>query len=92
MIATPTALSEASLLKSHDHDPLAMYYSDLCTVSVNLANLPAISLPLMQRHGLPLGFQLIGNHFDELTLLQISHKLEQVSPWVDHLSPIKARS
>ncbi|NBV28023.1 Asp-tRNA(Asn)/Glu-tRNA(Gln) amidotransferase subunit GatA [bacterium] len=92
VIATPTALSEASLLKSHDHDPLAMYYSDLCTVSVNLANLPAISLPLMQRHGLPLGFQLIGNHFDELTLLQISHKLEQVSPWVDHLSPIKARS
>jgi aspartyl-tRNA(Asn)/glutamyl-tRNA(Gln) amidotransferase subunit A len=90
VVATPTTLSEAFKLKMHDHDPLAMYYSDLCTVSVNLADLPAISLPLMQRNGLPFGFQLIANHFDELTLLQIAHKIEQIAPWAHHHSPIKA--
>jgi aspartyl-tRNA(Asn)/glutamyl-tRNA(Gln) amidotransferase subunit A len=92
VIATPTTLTEAFLLKSHDHDPVAMYYSDLCTVSVNLADLPAISLPLMQRNGLPFGFQLIANHFDEVTLLQVSHKIEQAAPWAHYHSQIKGRS
>ena len=91
-IATPTTLSEAFELGSHDNDPVAMYYSDLCTVSVNLADLPAISLPLMLRNGLPFGFQLIGNHFDELTLLQLAHKLEKLHPWAHRHSQIKERT
>jgi aspartyl-tRNA(Asn)/glutamyl-tRNA(Gln) amidotransferase subunit A len=90
LVATPTALSEAFKLKAHEHDPVAMYYSDLCTVSTNLASLPAISLPLMQRHGLPLGFQLIGKSFDEVTLLQVGYALQKQQPWHHTRSLVKA--
>lgn len=89
-VATPTALSSAFKLNALDHDPIAMYFSDLCTVSVNLANLPAISLPLMQHKGLPLGFQLIAPHFEETRLFQFSYQIEKMAPWSHILSPIKS--
>ncbi len=88
MIATPTTLSSAFKHNAHDNDPIAMYYADLCTVSVNLADLPGISLPLMQHQGLPFGFQLIGKPFDEATLLCLSAQLEDASPWASHHSLI----
>lgn len=88
-VATPSALSSAFKLNALDHDPIAMYFSDLCTVSVNLANLPAISLPLMRHKGLPLGFQLIAPHFEEARLFQFSYQLEKMSPWGHIISPIK---
>jgi aspartyl-tRNA(Asn)/glutamyl-tRNA(Gln) amidotransferase subunit A len=81
MIATPTTLAAAFQHHAHDKDPVAMYYSDLCTVSVNLADLPGISLPLMTHQGLPMGFQLIGRPFDEETLLCLSSQLEEKAPW-----------
>jgi aspartyl-tRNA(Asn)/glutamyl-tRNA(Gln) amidotransferase subunit A len=88
MIATPTTLAGAFKHNAHDNDPIAMYYADLCTVSVNLADLPGISLPLMQHQGLPLGFQLIAKPFDETTLLCLSAQLEEASPWSSHHSLI----
>ena len=88
IIATPTTLSAAFKHNAHDNDPVAMYYSDLCTVSVNLADLPGISLPLMKHEGLPFGFQLIGKPFDETTLLCLSAQLEKASPWASEHSPI----
>ncbi|MBM4222288.1 MAG: Asp-tRNA(Asn)/Glu-tRNA(Gln) amidotransferase subunit GatA, partial [Gammaproteobacteria bacterium] len=88
IIATPTTLSAAFLHNAHDTDPVAMYYSDLCTVSVNLADLPGISIPVMQHQGLPFGLQLIGRPFDEATLLNCSAQIERALPWHSTHSPI----
>jgi aspartyl-tRNA(Asn)/glutamyl-tRNA(Gln) amidotransferase subunit A len=58
-------------------DPLAMYLSDLCTIPVNLAGLPGLSLPAGLCRGLPVGLQLIAPHFAEQNLLEAAHALEQ---------------
>ena len=51
-------------------DPLAMYLTDIYTVTINLAGVPAVSVPCgISSKGLPMGLQLIGNHFDEARLL-----------------------
>lgn len=76
-ILTPTTLESAFKLHSHDQDPTAMYYSDLCTVSANLAKLPAISLPALTHQGLPFGIQLIAPDFQEEQLLSLSYALEK---------------
>jgi aspartyl-tRNA(Asn)/glutamyl-tRNA(Gln) amidotransferase subunit A len=59
-------------------NPLAMYLSDIFTVSVNLAGLPAISLPYgKDENGLPIGVQFIGRKFAEKNLLSIAKEVEQ---------------
>jgi aspartyl-tRNA(Asn)/glutamyl-tRNA(Gln) amidotransferase subunit A len=58
-------------------DPLAMYLSDLCTIPVNLAALPGISVPAGFSAGLPVGLQMIGPHFSERGLFDASHAIEQ---------------
>ncbi|MBU2591454.1 MAG: Asp-tRNA(Asn)/Glu-tRNA(Gln) amidotransferase subunit GatA [Nitrospinota bacterium] len=58
-------------------DPLEMYLSDIYTVSVNLAGLPAISMPCGLVDGLPIGVQLIGNHFKEDIIYRVAHQLEE---------------
>ncbi|MFN7066028.1 MAG: amidase family protein, partial [Aquificaceae bacterium] len=58
--------------------PIAMYLSDIFTVSINLAGLPGISIPIGMSQGLPIGGQLIGRAFDETLLLRISHWWEHV--------------
>jgi len=56
--------------------------SDVCTISINLAGLPALSLPCgFDRDGMPIGLQLIGKHFDEATILRVAHSYEQSAPW-----------
>lgn len=62
-------------------DPLAMYQQDAYTIPVNLAGLPALSLPCGLQDGLPVGFQLIANHFDERRLLQAGAALQRVTDW-----------
>ncbi|MFH1392769.1 MAG: Asp-tRNA(Asn)/Glu-tRNA(Gln) amidotransferase subunit GatA [Patescibacteria group bacterium] len=57
-------------------DPLSMYLSDIYTVSVNLAGLPAISIPCGKIDGLPIGLQIIGKSFDEETVLRVGHQYE----------------
>jgi aspartyl-tRNA(Asn)/glutamyl-tRNA(Gln) amidotransferase subunit A len=61
-------------------DPVQMYLNDVFTVTVNMAGLPGISVPAgLSAEGLPLGLQLIGKPFDEPTLFQVAHSIEQVA-------------
>jgi aspartyl-tRNA(Asn)/glutamyl-tRNA(Gln) amidotransferase subunit A len=59
-----------------------MYLSDLMTIPVNLAGLPALSLPCgFDRQGLPIGMQLIGSVLGETRLFEVAHAYEQATPW-----------
>ncbi|WP_274953799.1 Asp-tRNA(Asn)/Glu-tRNA(Gln) amidotransferase subunit GatA [Angelakisella massiliensis] len=77
IIATPTTPTTAFRLGENVGDPLKMYASDICTVTVNIAGLPAISLPCGMVDGLPAGLQLIGPRFSEGRLFNVSRALEQ---------------
>ena len=77
-ILTPTAPSSAFKIGDKKDDPISMYLNDVFTVPVNLAGLPAISIPAgFDNHGLPLGLQLIGRSFDEQTVLNTALALEE---------------
>ncbi len=77
VIATPTAPTPAFRIGEKSNDPLAMYLSDVYTVTVNLAGVPAISVPCgLSSAGLPIGLQLIGDHFDEARLLNAAYAYE----------------
>jgi len=77
LIAGPTAPTVAFRLGEKSADPLAMYAADVNTVAVNLAGLPAISLPAGLSQGLPVGLQLIAPAFAEARLLAAGHQLQQ---------------
>jgi aspartyl-tRNA(Asn)/glutamyl-tRNA(Gln) amidotransferase subunit A len=77
LLVTPTAPSVAFRLGEKVDDPLAMYLSDVCTVPMSLAGIPAISLPNGLSAGLPTGFQLCGPAFSENRLLSAAYVLEQ---------------
>ncbi len=78
VIATPTAPTAAFRLGAKSDDPLAMYLSDIYTVTMNLTGVPAVSVPCgISSDGLPIGLQLIGNHFDEARLLNVAFACEQ---------------
>jgi aspartyl-tRNA(Asn)/glutamyl-tRNA(Gln) amidotransferase subunit A len=81
VIAGPTATGTAFKLNEMIDDPVSMYLSDLYTVSVNLAGLPAISVPAGFVNNLPVGMQLIGNYFEESRLLNIAHRYQQATDW-----------
>ncbi len=76
-LISPTSPTVAFKIGERVADPLAMYLSDLCTIPVNLAALPGISIPAGFSAGLPVGLQLIGPHFSEKGLLEAAHALEQ---------------
>ncbi len=82
LIVTPVTPTPAFKLGEKSEDPLQMYLSDIYTISVNLAGLPAISLPCgFSRAGLPIGLQLIGRAFEEETMLRAAHAYEQSTQW-----------
>ena len=82
VIVTPTAPTTAFKIGEKTQDPLQMYLSDIYTISVNLAGLPALSLPCgFDTTGLPIGLQIIGKPFDEATILRVAHAYEQSTPW-----------
>jgi aspartyl-tRNA(Asn)/glutamyl-tRNA(Gln) amidotransferase subunit A len=79
-LLTPTAPSAAFGLGENSADPVAMYLNDIFTVTVNLAGLPAISVPGgLDAAGLPLGLQLIGRPLDEATLFTLAGALESAA-------------
>lgn len=81
-IVTPTAPSPAFKIGEKIDDPLQMYLSDIFTISVNLAGVPAISIPCgFNEKGLPIGLQIIGKPFDESGILQLAYAYEQSTPW-----------
>lgn len=80
-ILTPTAPTTAFKLGEKSDDPLAMYLSDIYTASANLAGIPGISVPCGLSAGkMPIGFQLVGKHWSEATLLNLSHIYESEFP------------
>jgi aspartyl-tRNA(Asn)/glutamyl-tRNA(Gln) amidotransferase subunit A len=82
VIVTPTAPTTAFKLAEKIQDPLQMYLSDIYTISINLAGLPALSLPCgFDQVGMPIGMQIVGKHFDEATILRVGHAYEQATEW-----------
>lgn len=82
LLATPTAPTTAFKIGEKTSDPVQMYLSDICTIPINLAGVPALSLPCgFDSKNLPIGLQLIGKPFDEGTLLQAAHAYEQSTDW-----------
>ncbi|UCC73100.1 MAG: Asp-tRNA(Asn)/Glu-tRNA(Gln) amidotransferase subunit GatA [Gemmatimonadota bacterium] len=77
VIFTPTSPTVAFPLGERVDDPVQMYLSDVFTVTANLAGLPAISIPVGQMDGLPVGGQLLAPHFDEAKMLRAAQALEQ---------------
>ena len=81
VILSPTAPSPAFKLGEKTADPVQMYLEDIYTIAVNLAGLPAMSIPCGFKNGLPVGMQLIGRSFDEGRLLNVAHQYQQLTDW-----------
>jgi aspartyl-tRNA(Asn)/glutamyl-tRNA(Gln) amidotransferase subunit A len=80
LIVTPVAPTPAFRLGEKSSDPLQMYLTDIFTISANLAGIPGISLPCgFSTQGLPIGLQILGNHFTEETILQAAYAFEQAT-------------
>jgi len=78
VILAPVAPSPAFKIGEHIDDPLRMYLSDIFTLSANLAGIPGLSVPCgFSTEGLPIGLQLMGNYFDETTLLNAAYYFER---------------
>ena len=81
IIAGPTAPSTAFKFGAKTSDPVAMYLEDIYTIAVNLAGLPAMSLPAGQLDNMPIGMQLVGNYFAEQKLLNVAHQFQLATQW-----------
>ncbi len=81
-IVTPTSPTPAFKIGEKTQDPLKMYLSDIYTISVNLAGIPAISIPCgFTKKGLPVGLQIMAKPFDEEMLFRVAHTFEQNTDW-----------
>ena len=80
-LVTPTSPTVPFKIGEKVDDPLQMYLSDVCTLPINIAGLPAISIPAGFADGLPIGMQIIGKPFSEETLLKIAHAYQQATEW-----------
>lgn len=88
VILTPTSSNVAFDIGSKINNPLEMYLSDLCTVPVNIAGLPGISVPCgINQEGMPIGFQLIGKPFAEETILNAAYTYEQATKFREKFKP-----
>ena len=81
VIIGPTTPTPAFKIGEKIADPLTMYANDILTIPVNLAGVPAISVPCGFDQGLPLGLQIIGKHFDEATVYRVAHTFEQATDY-----------
>jgi aspartyl-tRNA(Asn)/glutamyl-tRNA(Gln) amidotransferase subunit A len=87
LIMGPTSPGVAFRIGERVDDPVTMYLSDIYTIAVNLAGLPAISIPAGFCEGLPVGLQLIGDYFEEGRLLAAGHQYQQVTDWHTRCPP-----
>lgn len=89
VILTPTSPTVAFDIGSKSSNPLEMYLADICTVSVNIAGLPGISIPCgVDKENMPVGMQLIGNKFQEETILNAAYTFEQAIKFRDNYKPL----
>jgi aspartyl-tRNA(Asn)/glutamyl-tRNA(Gln) amidotransferase subunit A len=85
VLVCPTAPTTAFKIGDKSTDPLSMYLIDLMTIPVNLAGLPAISVPCgFDQQGLPVGLQIIGNVLREDAVFQVAYAYEQATEWHRH--------
>ena len=87
LIIGPTSPSPAFKVGEKTSDPVQMYLEDIYTISTNLAGLPALSMPAGLADGLPVGVQLIGNYFDESTLLNAAHRFQMATDHHQQCAP-----
>jgi aspartyl-tRNA(Asn)/glutamyl-tRNA(Gln) amidotransferase subunit A len=80
-LVTPTSPTVPFKIGEKTDDPLQMYLSDVCTLPINIAGVPAISLPAGFGDGLPIGMQIIGKPFREETLFRVAYAYEQATEW-----------
>lgn len=81
LLLTPTTPSVAFKIGDKVEDPMQMYMNDICTIPINMAGIPAISIPCGYDNGLPVGMQLIGAHWEEEKILQVAFAYEQAAGW-----------
>jgi aspartyl-tRNA(Asn)/glutamyl-tRNA(Gln) amidotransferase subunit A len=77
VLLSPTSPTAAFRFGEKTDDPIQMYLSDVCTLSINLAGVPGMSLPCGFVDGMPVGLQIVGRHFDEATVLRAAYAFEQ---------------
>lgn len=88
VLLTPTSPTVAFDIGTRSNNPLEMYLADICTVSVNIAGLPGISIPCgVDTEGMPIGMQLIGNSFAEETILRAAYTFEQNTKFREKYQP-----
>jgi aspartyl-tRNA(Asn)/glutamyl-tRNA(Gln) amidotransferase subunit A len=80
-LVTPTSPTVAFKIGEKIDDPMQMYLSDVCTLPINIAGVPAISIPAGFADDLPIGMQIIAKHFNEETILRIAYAYEQATDW-----------
>jgi len=81
VLMSPVTPSPAFAQGEKTTDPVAMYLEDVFTIAINLAGIPAMSVPAGFVDGLPVGLQIIGDHFSEARLLNAAHQFQQVTDW-----------
>ena len=81
VLMSPTSPSPAFIQGEKTSDPVTMYLEDIFTIAINLAGLPAMSVPAGFVDGLPVGLQIIGDYFAEARLLNAAHQFQQVTDW-----------
>jgi aspartyl-tRNA(Asn)/glutamyl-tRNA(Gln) amidotransferase subunit A len=81
VLVTPTSPTVPFKIGEKVDDPVQMYLADVCTLPINIAGLPAISIPAGFADGLPIGMQIIGKPFAEETILKIGHAYQQATEW-----------
>jgi aspartyl-tRNA(Asn)/glutamyl-tRNA(Gln) amidotransferase subunit A len=85
VIMGPVTPSTAFGIGEKIANPIEMYLSDIYTIAINLAGVPAMSVPAGFANRLPVGLQIIGNYFSEDRLLNIAHQYQQVTSWHAHI-------
>ena len=88
VLLTPVAPTTAFDIGQKSSNPMEMYLADICTVSINIASVPAISIPAgVDKQGMPIGMQLIGNRFQEQTILNAAYAFEQKTKFRETYQP-----
>ncbi len=80
-LVTPTSPTVPFKIGEKLDDPVQMYLSDVCTLPINIAGVPALSIPAGFGNGLPIGMQIIGKPFGEETILKVAYAYEQATEW-----------